>query len=106
MPNFTFTRMVARLPDDAEIIKQYSIAKGVDESVVTIFKRPNKVKMYYHLSPPEYLLDEDQHMLLNLARNVLIEHRPTDDEFSDPERTRQVFFNVSKEPVLASPLRL
>lgn len=97
MPNFTFTRMVAHVPEDAEIIKQYSIASGMDESTVTIFKRPNKAKLVYHLSPPEYLLEEDQHMLLNLARNVLIEHRPTSDEFNDPERTRQVFFNVAKD---------
>ena len=97
MPNFTFTRMVARVPDDAEIVKQYSIAKGDDESLVTIFKRPNKAKLVYHLTPPEYALDEDHHMLLNLARNVLIEHRPTAEEFSDPERTRQVFFNVARD---------
>ncbi len=97
MPNFTFTRMVARIPDDAEIVKQYSIAKGHDKSLVTIFKVPNKAKLVYHLSPPEYLLDEDHHMLLNLARNVLIEHRPSAEEFSDPERTRQVFFNVARD---------
>ena len=97
MPNFTFTRMIARVPEDAEIIEQYTIAKGSDESVVTIFRRPNKAKLVYHLSPPEYLLEEEQHMLLNLARNVLIEHRPTSDEFNDPERTRQIFFNVAKD---------
>lgn len=97
MPNFTFTRMVAQIPEDAEIIKQYPIAKGSDKSMVTIFKRPNKAKLIYHLSPPEYLLDEDHHMLLNLARNVLVEHRPTAEEFSDPERTRQVFFNVARD---------
>ena len=97
MPNFTFTRMVARIPADGEILKQYKIAKGHDESLVTIFRRPNKAKLVYHLSPPEYLLDEDHHMLLNLARNVLIEHRPTGDEFNDPERTRQVFFNVARD---------
>jgi len=97
MPNFTFTRMVARVPEDAEIVKQYSIAKGDDESLVTIFKRPNKAKMVYHLTPPEYALNEDHHMLLNLARNVLIEHRPTAEEFNDPERTRQVFFNVARD---------
>lgn len=91
MPNFTFTRMVARIPDDGEIVKQYSIAEGHDKSLVTIFRRPNKAKLVYHLSPPEYILDEDHHMLLNLARNVLIEHRPTGEEFNDPERTRQVF---------------
>ncbi len=92
MPNFTFTRMVARVPEDSEIIKQYTIAKGSDESLVTIFKRKNKTKLIYHLSPPEYLLEENHHMLLNLARNVLIEHRPSTEEFNDPERTRQVFF--------------
>jgi len=97
MPNFTFTRMVARLPEDAEIVKQYKVAKGSSESLVTIFRRPNKAKLVYHLSPPEYLLDEDHHMLLNLARNVLIEHRPTAEEFTDPERTRQVFFNVARD---------
>ncbi|HLF54004.1 MAG TPA: ATPase, T2SS/T4P/T4SS family, partial [Candidatus Nanoarchaeia archaeon] len=37
------------------------------------------------------------HMLLNLARNVLTEHRPKAEEFTDPEKTRQVFFNVSKD---------
>ena len=97
MPNFTFTRMVARVPEDSEIIKQYTIAKGSDESLVTIFKRKNKTKLIYHLSPPEYLLEESHHMLLNLARNVLIEHRPGTEEFNDPERTRQVFFNVAKD---------
>jgi len=97
MPNFTFTRMVARIPSDAEIVKQYNISEGTDKSLVTIFRRPNKAKLVYHLSPPEYLLEEDQHMLLNLARNVLIEHRPTKEEFNDPERTRQVFLNVAQD---------
>ncbi len=97
MPNFTFTRMIARIPEDAEIVKQYSIASGGDKSLVSIFRRPNKAKLVYHLSPPEYLLDEDHHMLLNLARNVLIEHRPTSEEFNDPERTRQIFFNVARD---------
>ena len=97
MPNFTFTRMVARIPEDAIILKQYYIAGGDDKSLVTIFEVPNKSNTVYHLTPPEYLLDEDYHMLLNLARNVLIEHRPTAEEFNDSERTRQVFFNVARD---------
>jgi archaeal flagellar protein FlaI len=97
MPNFTFTRMVAKIPDDAIIVKQYYIAEDDDKSLVTIYETPNKSNRIYHLSPPEYLLEEDYHMLLNLARNVLIEHRPTAEEFSDPERTRQVFFNVARD---------
>ncbi|MBA7625207.1 hypothetical protein ES703_32633 [subsurface metagenome] len=36
-------------------------------------------------------------MLLNLARGVLIEHQPKAEEFTDIERTRQVFFNISRD---------
>ena len=97
IPNFTFTRLVASLPEDAEIIKQYEIASGYDKSVVTILKKGDEPKYLYHLMPPEYNLDEEHHLLLNLARNVLIEHRPKAEEFTDVERTRQVFFNVSKD---------
>ena len=100
MPNFTFTRMVAKIPDDAEIIKQYDISSEIGEkSLVTILKQKNKAKMIYHLSPPEYNLNEDHHMLLNLARNVLIEHQPKQEEFADVERTRQVFINVARDLV-------
>lgn len=97
MPNFTFTRMVAKIPADSEIIDQYEIATGFDRSTVTILKEPNKAKYLYHLTPPEYSLKEEHHFLLNLAKNVLIEHRPTTEEFNDLQRTRQVFFNVSRD---------
>ena len=97
MPNFTFTRMVSKIPEEAEVVSEYKIAKGYDESLVTIYRLPNRTRSFYHLSPPEYNLSEDQHMLLNLARNVLIEHKPTKEEFNDPQRTRQVFFNIAKD---------
>ena len=54
-------------------------------------------KPLYHLMPPEYALEEEHQDLLNLARNVLVEHQPKAEEFTDPEKTRQVFFNVSKD---------
>jgi len=97
IPNFTFTRLAAQLPRDAEIIDQYEIGEGYDKSTVTILKLPEDVKYFYHLMPPEYSLKEEHHYLLNLARNVLIEHQPKAEEFVDPERVRQVFFNVSKD---------
>jgi type IV secretory pathway ATPase VirB11/archaellum biosynthesis ATPase len=97
MPNFTFTRMIAKVPTDAEIIDQYEIASKEEKSTVTIFKEKDRAKFVYHISPPEYTLKEEHHLLLNLARNVLIEHRPTSDEFNNPERTRQIFFNVSRD---------
>ena len=98
IPNFTFTRLVSSLPQDAEIIGQYRISgSDYDTSIVTILKRKNDSKFIYHLLPPENSLDEDQNSLLNLARNVLIEHQPRAEEFTDTERTRQVFFNISKD---------
>jgi len=98
IPNFTFTRLVTDLPENSEIISQYKIAhESYDESLVTILKRKDEAKLMYHLSPPENSLSEDHNMLLNLARGVLIEHQPKAEEFTDTERTRQVFFNISKD---------
>ncbi len=98
IPNFTFTRLVSAIPDDVEIIDQYKISSAdYDESVVTILKKKNESKFIYHLLPPENSIDENYNMLLNLARNVLIEHQPKAEEFTDTERTRQVFFNISKD---------
>jgi len=98
IPNFTFTRLIFDLPSDAEIIDQYKIAEGsYDEAVVTILKKKDESKFVYHLVPPEHAIDENHSMLLNLARNVLIEHQPKAEEFTDTERTRQVFLNISKD---------
>lgn len=97
IPNFTFTRLVSELPD-GEIVDQYKISQDdYGESLVTILKIKNEAKYFYHLSPPEHNLSEEQNALLNLARRVLIEHQPKAEEFTDTQRTRQVFFNISKD---------
>jgi len=97
IPNFTFTRLVSELPRESEIVDQYKIGDNYDESLVTILRRKDEAKLIYHLNPPENSLSEEQSMLLNLARGVLIEHQPKAEEFTDTERIRQVFFNISKD---------
>ncbi len=98
IPNFTFTRLVSDLPEDSEIIDQYEISNDeYDISLVTLLKKKDEAKIFYHLVPPENILSEDQNMLLNLARGVLVEHQPKAEEFTDTERTRRVFFNISKD---------
>ena len=97
IPNYAYARLVSQLPEKGKIVSQYEIGSGLDKSVVTILKQPKELKYFYHLMPPEYFLNEDYQMLLNLARNVLIEHQPKAEEFTDPERTRQVFFNVARD---------
>ncbi len=98
IPNFTFTRLVSDLPEEAEIIDQYEIkVEEYDKSFVTILKKKNESKLIYHLLPPEHALSEEHNILLNLARGVLVEHQPKAEEFVDTERTRQVFFNISRD---------
>ena len=98
IPNFTFTRLVSDLPEDAEIMDQYEVSnESYDVSLVTILKKKEEPKLIYHLVPPENSLSEDHSGLLNMARRVLIEHQPKAEEFTDTERTRQVFFNISKD---------
>ena len=95
--NFTFTRLAAVLPEDAEMISQYDVSGQEGKSAVTIFRKENDSRYYYHLIAPEYTLSEEHHYLLNLARSVMIEHRPKAEEFTDPERTRSVFFNIARD---------
>ncbi len=98
IPNFTFTRLVPDLPDGAEIVDQYKISSGEsDVSLVTLLRKKEEPKLIYHLSPPENNLSEEFNSLLNMARSVLIEHQPKSEEFTDTERVRQVFFNISKD---------
>ena len=100
LPNFTFTRLVAQFPSDGELVDQYELNHEEDAITVTILKRENDPKYFYHVMPPEYSINEEHHMLLNLARGVLTEHRPKAEQFTDSERTRQVFFNVSRDLLL------
>lgn len=99
LPNFTFTRLVAQLPEDAQLLDQYEIVTASERATVTILQRASDSVYFYHLLPPEYQLSEEHHLLLQLARNVLLEHRPKAEEFTDPEKTRQVFFHVARDLV-------
>jgi archaeal flagellar protein FlaI len=97
IPNYAYARLVSQLPDHGKIVSQYEVGEGLDKSTITILKQPNELKYVYHVMPPEYFLNEDYQMLLNLARNVLMEHQPKAEEFTDPDRTRSVFLNVAKD---------
>lgn len=97
MPNFTFTRLVAQIPEGSKLIDQYTIDNEYESITVTILEMENDSKFLYHIMPPEYSLNEEHHILLNLAKNVLIEHQPKAEEFTNPDRTRTIFFNVARD---------
>lgn len=97
LPNFVFTKLITELPEKGEIMEEYEIGSVNDRAYVSILKLPNRTKYLYHITPSEYLLDEAYTNLINTARNVLIEHQPKEEEFTDPARIRQIFFNISKD---------
>jgi archaeal flagellar protein FlaI len=93
-PNFMHTRLMADPPVNADEVESYMIDSDTN---VMIFNMPNDVNNRYHITPPEFNLSEDHLELLDLARTVLSEHEPVAEEFTNPERMRQTFFNIGRD---------
>lgn len=89
-PDFMFAKLMASYPVEGEVLDSYSIG----DAEVTIFGFPDDVKTLYHVVPPEFKLSEEKYEILDTARRVLTEHKPTKEEFVDAERMREVFYNI------------
>ncbi|MBI4448836.1 type II/IV secretion system ATPase subunit [Candidatus Woesearchaeota archaeon] len=92
-PDFMYTKLMSTYPSDGEEIQAYSIG----DTEVVIFRIPNSIQTLYHMMPPEFKLPEDKYELLDTARRVLAEHKPTAQEFTDPARMRQVFYDIGSD---------
>ncbi len=95
-PNFMLTRLMRNIPLDAEFVDSYNVG----DVSVSILKIENDIKLLYHIVPQELKVSEDEYNLLDLARVVLVEHKPKDEEFLEPERLRRTFFNIGKDLLL------
>src|SRR3989338_7887338 len=93
-PDFMFTKLMSTYPADGEEIYSYEIDKNTE---VTIFKLPDNVQYLYHLMPPEFKLSEEKYEILDTARKIMSEHKPTRQEFIEPDRMRQVFYNIGSD---------
>ncbi|MAE42344.1 hypothetical protein CMO93_01120 [Candidatus Woesearchaeota archaeon] len=93
-PDFMFTKLMAAFPHDAKELETYTVGKDVD---VTIFELPDTVQYLYHMVPPEFKLTEEKYEILDTARKIMAEHKPKRSEFVEPDRMRQVFFNVGQD---------
>ncbi len=92
-PDFMFTKLMATYPIGGEEIGSYT----VKNTEITVFKLPDTIHTLYHMLPPEFKLSEEKYEVLDAARKIMAEHKPTAEEFTQPERMRQVFFNVGKD---------
>ncbi len=93
-PYFMYTKLTTAFPAGAEEIDSYKIAEGAD---VLILKVPADIRPRYHVILPEFKLSSEKYALLTQAREVMAEHRPTREEFIDPERTRGIFYSIEKD---------
>ncbi len=92
-PDFMFTKLMSRYPEDAEELDTYNVG----ETEVIIFRLPDSIQNLYHMIPPEFRLSEEKYEILDMARNIISEHKPKKSEFVDPEHMRQVFHNVGRD---------
>jgi len=95
-PDFMYTKLITEFPE-GELAESYNFMSGSDQSEVNIFSFEDNIKTMYHLTPPEFQFSEEVYELLDDAKRIMAEHKPTREEFVDPQRIREVFFNIGKD---------
>lgn len=94
-PDFMYTKLLQEFPD-GELAESYEF--GHEESCqANIFTLTGSTKRMYHLTPPEFRFKEEYYQLLDDAKRIMSEHKPSREEFVDPQRMREVFFNIGKD---------
>ncbi len=95
-PDFMYTKLVTDFPE-GELKESYTFHAGSDECEVNIFGFDDDIKTLYHLTPPEFQFPEEMYELLDDAKRIMSEHKPTKEEFVDPQRMREVFLSIGKD---------
>lgn len=94
-PDFMHTKLISEFPD-GNLLESYEFGDK-EKAQVNIFGFDDNVKVMYHLIPQEFQFKEEYYLLLDDAKRIMSEHKPTKEEFVDPERMREVFFNIGKD---------
>ena len=95
-PDFIYTKLISEYPG-GELVESYEFSSDNDKSQVNIFQFDDDIKIMYHLTPPEFQFTEEEYGLLDDAKRIMSEHKPTREEFVDPERMREVFYSIGKD---------
>ncbi len=93
-PDFMFSKLMATYPHEGDVIDSYFLP---DDTEVTIFSLNDSLLKLYHIIPPELKLSEEEYSILDKARSILTEHTPNREEFTNPTRVRDVFYNVGRD---------
>lgn len=93
-PNFTYTKLLTQYPTGEEIDSY-----RVGDSEVTILQRPNQVRLFYHIIPPEFKLSEVEYELVERVKEALTAYKPKSSELVDPEATREAIRNIAVDMI-------
>ena len=96
-PDFMYTKLITEYPENGNLQESYQFTANNDTCQVNIFTFDDNIKIMYHLTPPEFTFEEELYELLDDAKRIMAEHKPSKEEFVDPERMREVFFNIGKD---------
>lgn len=97
-PNFMLTRYMKNVPDKSREIDRYFIDDLDTE--IQILKIENNARPRYHMTPPEFNLNDQEYEILDVARRYMSEHKPQESEFAEPGRTREIFSNIGRDMIL------
>ena len=95
-PIFMLTRYVSIPPKGSKMIDRYKLP---GDTLVEIFKVPEKARPFYFITPPEFNLPEDKYSIIDSARKYLAEHKPAETEFIQPEKAREIFMNMGEDTI-------
>ena len=95
-PDFMYTKLISEFPD-GDLVESYDFRAQEDICQINIFKFDDSVRIIYHLTPPEFSFSQEFYEILDDAKRIMSEHKPTREEFVDPLRMREVFFTIGKD---------
>ncbi len=95
-PDFMYTKLVSAFPE-GNLLESYEFGIEGEKCEVNIFGFDNDIRIIYHLTPPEFKFTEEEFELLDDAKRIMSEHKPTREEFVDPQRVREVFFSIGRD---------
>jgi len=92
-PNFIYTSLQRKFPLEATELDSYNLSNAK----INIFELDGEANNLYHITPVEFTLSEEKYNILNLAKEVISEHQPESNDFINPARLREVFYNIGKD---------
>jgi type IV secretory pathway ATPase VirB11/archaellum biosynthesis ATPase len=92
-PVFLDTKFYLLPPKNSLRISKYR----VQDFDVEIFKVPDKVRPIYMIYAPEFFLSSEEIKILERVRAILAEHKVSEEELRDFERSREAFYYLEKD---------